>query len=382
METCTEEFARLAGEAGGIRCDASPFVTFTSPFSLDSWTMPLIELTLIGLMVACLVHARRWRRAHGDSSNLVMWAAGILALLFIEPIAYFPQWFGLEEELGLTFVHNQFTVQFLYNRLPLYIVGMYPVFGYLSYVLVQRTGVFERHRAWVGAVCVAFTFHCLYEVVELVGPQFRWWIWNYDIPTGTGQPTLGATPYVNIQAFCIGIPLGMALATRWLATEPNQTRWRIAGNVVLVSLATWPVMFLSGAPSFLLDLAGMPTETARAVGTWLLVAGCAVVTVWAFADAYRARTRHEVDLPVGIERDRFALVAIATYLVVALIVWAAAVPDFLDASGGVTPGGARVGNLPYGIATLAASIALVAGAYAGPTHAEARLVEPVAAAPA
>ncbi len=380
METCTAEFARLAREAGGIQCDASPFVTFTNPFSLHSWTMPLIEMTLLAGMVACLLHALRWRRAHADASNLVMWGAGILALLLIEPIAYFPQWWGLEEKMGLTFVHNQFSVQFLYNRLPLYIIAMYPVFGYLSYVLVQRTGVFERQRAWVGAVCVAFVFHSLYEVIEFVGPQLRWWIWNHDIPTG--QPTLGATPYVNIQAFCIGIPLGMALATRLIATKPNQSGWRTVANVALVSLATWPVMFLTSVPSFVLDLVGFSTDTARLIGTWLIVVFCAAVTLLAFVDAYRARVRGDVELPSGIERDRFALISIAIYLVVAMICWIAAFPDFLDATDGVTPGGDPIGTLPYGLFTLAASIALVVGAYAGRPRAASQIAEraPVTAA--
>jgi hypothetical protein len=363
METCTAEFARLASEAGGIKCDGSAFVTFTNPFGLHHWTMPLIEATLLAGSVACLIHALWWGRTHHDSSNLVMWGAGILALLLIEPIAYFPQWFGLEEKMGLTFVHNQFSVQFLYNRLPLYIVAMYPVFGYLSYVLVQRTGVFERQRASVGAVCVAFVFHSLYEVIEFVGPQLRWWIWNYDIPTG--QPTLGATPYVNIQAFCIGIPLGMALATRWIATKPDQSGGRTAANIVLVSLATWPVMFLTGVPSFVLALAGLSTETARLIGTWLLVVFCAAVTPCAFVDAYRARVRGDVDLPAGIGEDRFALISVAIYLVVAMVTWIAAFPDFLKARDGLTPGGDPIGSLPYGIFALVASVALLVGAYAG-----------------
>lgn len=377
MDTCTPVFERLAREAGGIRCNGSPFVTFTSPFHLHSWTMPLIEATFISLMVACLVHAIRWRRALDDSSNLVMWASGILALLLIEPIAYFPQWFGLQDRLGLTFVHNQFTVQFLYNRLPLYIVAMYPVLGYLSYVLVQRTGVFERHRAWVGAVCVAFTFQCLYEVIEFVGPQLRWWIWNYGAPTG--RPTLGATPYVNIQAFCIGIPLGMALATRWLATKPGQSGWRTAGNVVLVSLATWPAMFLSSLPSSVLELAGVSADASRIAGTWIVVIGCATITVYTFIDAYQARVRDEVELPPGVPDDRFALISITVYLVVALIAWGAALPGFVHARAGLTPGGAPVGSLFYGILTLVASIALLVGAYVAPAHTSSSLADPATA---
>ena len=69
----------------------------------------------------------------------MIWLAGIFCLLLIEPIAYFPQWFGLEEAMGLTFVHNQFSVQFLYDRLPLYIVAMYPFFGY------ARMGIGAAH---------------------------------------------------------------------------------------------------------------------------------------------------------------------------------------------------------------------------------------------
>jgi len=113
METCTAEFQRLANQVGGIDCAGNPLVTFTSPFALDHWTMPLIELTLVVGAVASLVHAVRWKRAHDDASNLVVWCSGILALLLIEPIAYFPESFGVEKSMGLTFVHNQFTVQVL-----------------------------------------------------------------------------------------------------------------------------------------------------------------------------------------------------------------------------------------------------------------------------
>lgn len=183
MKTCTDEFARLAAQMGGLRCDASPFITLRNPFSLQHWTMPLIELTLVAGAVGCLVHALRWRRVRGDSSNLVIWFAGICCLLLIEPIAYFPQWFGLEEKMGLPFVHNQFTVQFLYDRLPLYIVAMYPFFGYAAWVLVQRAGIFRRYNPLVGASCVATVFFSLYEVIDMVGPQFRWWVWNEKLST-------------------------------------------------------------------------------------------------------------------------------------------------------------------------------------------------------
>lgn len=130
MDTCTAEFARLSAGLGGSHCDGNPIVTFTNPLGLQSWTMPVIELLLITSAVASLLHALWWRRTTADSSNLVLWICSIVSLLLIEPIAYFPQWFGLEELMGLTFVHNQFSVQFLYDRLPLYIVAMYPAYAY------------------------------------------------------------------------------------------------------------------------------------------------------------------------------------------------------------------------------------------------------------
>src|ERR1700752_5136734 len=158
MDTCTAEFARLTRGLVGLRCDGAPFITLPDPFKLQHWSMPVIEALLIVGAIACLIHALRRRRDHGDSSNLVVWVASIFALLMVEPIAYFPQWFGLENSLGLTFVHNQFSVQFLFDRLPLYVVAMYPVYTYVAYVLIQRTGILNRYHPIVGATCVAFTF--------------------------------------------------------------------------------------------------------------------------------------------------------------------------------------------------------------------------------
>jgi hypothetical protein len=76
--------------------------------------------------------------------------------------------------------------------------------------LVQRAGVpAGRWRVLLGAACTAFTFHCFYEVIDQIGPQLGWWVWNYDVPSGL--PRFGAVPYLNLQAFAIGIPLGIAL---------------------------------------------------------------------------------------------------------------------------------------------------------------------------
>lgn len=374
MQTCTAEFARLSAKMGGLKCDANPFLTLRSPFSLQHWTMPLIELTLIAGAVAALVHALHCRRSHGDSSNLVIWFAGIFCLLLIEPIAYFPQWFGLEKTMGLTFVHNQFSVQFLYDRLPLYIVAMYPFFGYAAWVLVQRAGIFRRYHALVGASCVTVAFFALYEVVDMVGPQFRWWAWNENLSTST--PTLGHAPYVNLQAFSIALPFAMALVTL-LVSKQGQTSGRIvARNVVLVCALVWPILFLSSLPSLLMTLVGVPVGTARILATWLLIGAAAIVTAVAFTGAYRARREDPAQIPAGVDRDYFGAVYVGVYLTVAAACWVAALPDYLSAKNGFTATGARTGSLPFAVIMTAVAIALTIGAYRGNAR-RVSVIEPV-----
>ncbi|OBJ58251.1 hypothetical protein [Mycobacterium sp. 1423905.2] len=353
---------------GGLDCAANPFVKLTNPLALQHWTMPLIELTLVAGTTACLVHALRWRRTQADASNLVIWFAGIVCLLFIEPFTYFPQWFGLEKSLGVTFVHNQFTVQFLYDRLPLYIVAMYPFFGYAAWVLVQRTGILRRYNSFVGAACVAFAFLALYEVIDMVGPQFRWWVWNENLSTSV--PTLSGVPYLNLQSFSVALPFAMAFVTL-RCCKPGQVRAvTVARNVLLVSILVWPILFLSSLPWFFLTKVGVSVETARIVGTWLLVSIIGVVTAIAFVRAYKLRRGDPAQVPPGSSRDYFVAGLVTAYLLVSAVCWIAALPDYFHAKDGFTATGARVGSLPFALAMAAVAIALTVGAYLRTTRCE------------
>lgn len=362
MSTCTAEFLRLSAGLGDLRCGGSPVITLRNPLSLQSWTMPVIELLMVVGAAVCLIHALRWRRNHGDSSNLLVWFSSIICLLLIEPIAYFPQSFGLQDTMGLTFVHNAFSVQFLYDRLPLYIVAMYPAFSYIAWILVQRTGIFTRFPAIVGATAVAFVFHCLYEVIDTVGVQFRWWVWNETLSTST--PSLGVVPYLNLQAFSIGIPFGLALITLLVGKRPDLSNRTLLLRIGVVSILVWPIQFLFSAPATLIDLAGASIQTGRFIGTWLMIVVAGIVTAVAFIAAYRQRRTDPVLVP-GVERDYVALVSVVVYLVAALSFWIAAVPDYLQSSGNHTAGGVPVGSLPYAIITFVLSLVLTAGAYAG-----------------
>jgi hypothetical protein len=109
----------------------------------------------------------------------------------------------------------------------------------------------------------------------------------------------------------------------------------------------------------------------------LIVVAAGLVTAWALADAYRARVGSGVDLPAAIETDRFALVCVVVYLVVAAIVWIEALPSYLEARNGLTPGGDPIGWLPYSVGAGVLSVAIVATAYLGRAPARAAGRAPV-----
>ena len=111
--------------------------------------MPVLELVIIAGAVFALVHAVRRLRA-GDPINLALWFASLVYLFVTEPPLYFPEWFGLDEQFGFIFAHNVFTVQFMWDRLPLYIIAIYPALSQLAYEVVRVLGVFRTAAPWSG----------------------------------------------------------------------------------------------------------------------------------------------------------------------------------------------------------------------------------------
>lgn len=363
METCTAEYEKLTANMPNLRCDGNAVVTITNPAHLDNVTMPIIELTLIAGMVAGLIHAIRWYRAQGDASNLVVWCGSVLTLLLIEPLAYFPQWFGVEDSLGLTFAHNMFTVQFLYDRMPLYIVAMYPFYAYVAYTLVQRAGVFQKYNIWVQAASVAFVFHCLYEIADHVGPQLKWWVWNDGL--STSHPSFGGVPLLNMSAFTVAIPFGLTLATRWLASKPHRSGWYVVRDVAVVTVLAWPIQGVASLIPTIVDLVGGSLSVARAVVAWTVLAVVAAVAVGAFIGACRARLRNPDLVPDAIRRDRFPLIWVTIYVLVMAAIWIYALPDYFAAKNGVAETGGHVGYFWYAVVAFVITVALTVLAYTG-----------------
>jgi hypothetical protein len=246
----------------GFDChDVSPVVSVRAPWDLAHWTMPLLELLVVAGAVLALVHALRRRRA-GDPINLALWWASLVYLFVIEPPLYFPEWFGLDDVYGFIFAHNRFTVQFMWDRLPLYIVAFYPMISQLAYEVVRSLGIFRQRGPLAGAVAVAFVCQVFYEVFDHIGPQLKWWAWNPDNVI-VNQPAMGSVPLKSALLFA---SVSLAAMTYLVVRIPG--RWRALAAGVLTPFT----MMIAGIPS---SLAGT-NITAQA---WILGAELALIWV-------------------------------------------------------------------------------------------------------
>jgi hypothetical protein len=352
---CTPTYARLAHKVGAFSCStANPIVNLRDPFHLTSWTQPVVEVVMIGGALLALHHALRRRRRTEDPTNLAIWLGAVLYVLILEPPLYFPEKFGLQNQVGLIFVHNVFTVQFLYDRLPLYIVAVYPAMAYLSYRLVESLGVFERNGSLIGAACVGFVHQCFYEIFDNLGPQLRWWIWNPAAKTNA--PALAAVPLSSLVLFGTVGPCALTLLIRYfVAREAHKGRmaarsvaWRTVVAAALVPLG----LVVGGIPSSLASIGGRHLEADEIV-LWAelaVFAAAAIVAVTRAVNGAAAGRR---------EKDGYLYLHAALYFGAFALLWGAALPSYANARQGITAQGTPIGSLPYAASCAIACIALM-----------------------
>jgi hypothetical protein len=367
---CSADFRRVADQLGGIDCaSADPVVAFRNPFGLEHWTMPIVEVLMVVGAVLTLVHAVR-RRRDGDAAPLVLWIAMVVYVSVIEPPLYFPEEFGIDEAVGLIFVHNTFSVQFLFDRLPLYIVALYPAVIYVTYLLVDRLGVFRRRGPVVGAVSVAFLYQCFYEIFDHIGPQLRWWAWNAEVKTS--EPALGSVPLSSTVIFAGLAPFVVTLLVRLLAARNAPDRpsvgW-IAWRCVAIGLLTPLLLPIVSMPINLAGLGDEPNHTIQAVLYGAQMVLFAVVALPALARAARGRGPGRAP-SAGPSLE---VILGAAYLVAFAFLWVTALPELLGAHDGRTADGDPVGNVPYVLACFAVCAwVLVLSARTGPAVADDR----------
>lgn len=356
--SCDPAAERLAERLGFSCHDADPVVEFRNPFGLENATMPFLELLVIGGAVFALVHAwRRWRR-DGDPVNISLWFASVVYLAVIEPPLYFPGWFGLEKDVGLIFSHNVFTVQFMYDRLPLYIVAFYPALSQLAYELVRALGVFARRGPLAGSLAVAFTCQAFYEIFDQLGPQLKWWAWNPDNKM-INEPALASVPMNSMFLFAsVSFGAMTYLVVRLVGAKDGRdtlTGRQISLRTLAAGVLTPWAMTVAGLPSNAFRGEGQRGIQQAVLGTELALLW--ITGLYLLAEAWRARRTD----PAPAISPLFARTYPALYLGVHIVLWAVALPAYLAAADGVTDQGTPIGSLWYAaLCTVAATGLIVA----------------------
>jgi len=377
-DLCAPTFERLA-ESLGFSCgEAGGLLEFRNPLQLENWTLPVLEITVITGAVLALIYAiMRYRR--GDATNLALWFGAIAYLLIIEPPLYFPGAFGIADHVDTMFAHNVFTVDFMWGRLPLYIVAIYPMMATISFEIVRILGVFRRYGTVVGAICVGFVHHAFYEIFDHLGPQLRWWEWSVDNPLN--QPMFTSVPMGSVVVFAALWPTSLAFCVQLLVGRQVdrgrrfgglQVLWRTIVIGILASLGTG----ILPLPATLLGAATDGKLIGIAYAVELLV--IAAVAIPVLIIQWR-RLRLNL-FAAGRYNDPLMVRYAAVYLSVMTVLWLTALPAYLDASGGLTANGDPVGCLWYVVLCfVVAYLSVVAAATVPPILESHETAEPVAA---
>ena len=367
-DLCAPTFEQLAERLGFSCAEAGGLVELRSPFGLENWTLPVLELTVIAGAVLALVYAVIRLRRHGDATNIALWFGAIAYLLIIEPPLYFPAQFGIAEYVDTMFAHNVFTVDFLWGRLPLYIVAIYPMMATIAFEIVRTLGVFRRYGTLVGAVCVGFVHHAFYEIFDHLGPQLRWWEWTLDHPMN--QPFLDSVPLPSVVVFAALWPMSLAFCVQYFIGRQADrgrrfTGWQILWRTVVIGVLASIGTVLLPAPATIIG--SFTNFTVMGVVYALELVVIAVVAVPVLVKQWQ-RLRNT---PVGATEARYAnplMVRFGVgYLAVMAVLWATALPAHFGSVDGVTDNGDPVGSLWYTalcfvIAGLSASAALTVSA--------------------
>ncbi len=352
MSQCTARFDEIASALGNFTCRDAPAVLHVrDPFSLSNPTMPALELMMVGGATLALWWAVRRLRRDNDPTNLVLWFASIVYLLITEIPLYFPNLFGIEDQIGVVFAHNVFTIQFLYERLPLYIVALYPAVTMLAFEIVRALGVFRARGALVGSVCVGLVHHCFYEVFDQLGPQLRWWAWNTQNPLN--HPMFASVPMTSVVIFATLGPAVLTLlvmllvgrrATNGERLNPASLVWRtiVAGALVPIGVAiiSIPSSLFGGAHP---NIAAQAVVFVAELVAFAAIAIPVLITGWL---AQRGSGN-------GEEPNQYIRIFGPIYVVVLGILWLTALPDYFSAKGGLTGDGTPTGNVSYAALCLA-----------------------------
>lgn len=349
--TPSQRFLELAARLGGISGHAlQHFFYLNNALALQNWTLNVIELLMITAAGLGLTHAIAVWRGSGDASYVGVWVAATIYCIAMEvPIYFFPSALGLHDG-AVIFIHNEFTAGAFFGRMPLYILALYPALLYPAYLLVRQRGLFDGRWGLIrGSICVGVVHHCFYEVFDQLGPQLKWWIWDYTLP-GIGNITLASVPLFSLVNFSLVDPIAFALLANALLDQRRSRLASMAGRSLLVGVLTPTLGALLSVNLLIARLGGQHGAVLAALA-WVIVAAAVLFAVTTF---WRARSRPlQIGGGAGLATSYLPIFGVV-YLMTMSALWAASIGDYLGAAGGLTAHGTPIGSLPY---TLACTVA-------------------------
>jgi hypothetical protein len=270
-------------------------------------------------------------------------------------------------------------VEFLWGRLPLYIVAIYPMMATVSFEIVRRLAVFRRYGTFVGALCVGFVHHAFYEIFDHLGPQLRWWEWTLDNPIN--QPFFDSVPLPSVVVFAALWPMSLAFCAQFfVGRHVDAGRTFTGGRLVLRTVV---VGVLASVGTFVLPL---PATVAGGISGSTDVAGVVyavellLLSVVAAVVLVAQWRRLRAGEPVAERSPALVFGYAGAYLAVMAVLWLTALPSYFGAVDGVTADGDPVGSLWYTVACFVVAALSLAAAATVPTRREAGAVTAVDAA--
>jgi len=357
-------FIELSEKLGGMNQEhINSFFYVNNPFLLKHWSMNIVELLILVGAIFGLLHAINWYKTKNDPSNIAVWFSTIAYVLIIEPIIYFPEIFFLDSFFQFIFIHNEFSLGFLFNRTPLYILALYPATIYTSFIMVRALNIFERPNGlFIGAICVGFVNHCIYQIFDHIGPQNGWWLWDYDLPMS--KAAMGSVPLYSLVGFAFNGAIGFAYlakkeivdyveAWNWagkkLAWKSFRVGMRTPGMIAILTPHLVYSMFFSNPNMLVVEVLYY-----LQLGIWVSIA---LFALWK-ADINENSNTYSYKVI-----DRFPIYFVLFYLATFAALWFFALNGYWKAIEGMTEGGMPIGSFSYVVVCFALCIFVIKKIY-------------------
>ena len=301
------------------------WITFNSPSQLQSWSHLAIEwLIIIGALLA-LIHAIKTDKKEGGiKARLTLFNCFSYGLM-IDILSYYT----VEN-----FWHGEFSVMFLFNKLPLYIACFYPAFMYHIYMLVKR----YQFPLNIEAISAGFIAGLMYLIFDNLGPQMGWWIWDRADPTTL--PYVSSVPLTSYHWF-FTFTMAFTVINRLICEKSDTANAKLFAGIILQP----PVTILFGSLLFIpfnLFAKNMPPYDMLPWAQNLPMAALVHVltfsaAAWIFLQHWRKPT---------MARDKLLMVFPFMYLAAHAYMYIASFDLFFQVSAdGIAHNGLAVGNL-------------------------------------